>query len=638
MTCLLTDVFRTLAISLQFSLPTRASRVNDLLLFQSLSSSSLPPLMISAIPPPRPALVNSIASTHVAGPASAGKPNCSVNENILRDICENRTSSPIPASEDQSRLPVEVLTSISAPAQAGIRFVDLPIEIHEIILDHIFGKRASAGKHTAYGESSAQNWSKALHHPRRKALANLALTCRVWTGLVQCRIYRHSEFHLTVNLNFKLYWQLTFHIVRIKGSRDELANCARWFTRNPHLTPYVCHIEVWMPIWGDRALSPNVPCSNAEQHAAQPATGRVVPMPWNHHHNQGDKIFYYQRPTNNASLEEIFGLIQCFFPAARVLTLEGGHCKNPPMIRHFRHSRVMYSLQALIQRRLPILDHIQTFIMRGAWNLMRELEDWHNISQALPALSEWHCAWAQPHLNAYFIMIHILVHPPVTIRHINLSLEGFYNNSDGLLAGLSGPRSSLPPICSLLGETAPRLESFTYTGRVCWFFFETLKQGATAMGSHSRLRSLDLVVKACCHNKQVDKSHHWSQMSPGIGGITSIAFIRAFEAMVVKAIECLSVLPALEYLRVRFVDLDSSCPPLNPYFQLVDNECTGLWSEDILEALRMNRPSASFIALTDGIAAEYNDQQIVGALIPRVRPLGIQVNTYSLLADSSNPY
>ncbi|CAI7578447.1 unnamed protein product [Penicillium discolor] len=571
---------------------------------------------MSAIPPPGLVSVNSLDSAPVAVPASIGESNCSTSANVLSgDICENRTSSPIPASEDQSHLPAEVPAStISAPAQSAIQFVNLPVEIHEIILYHIFGKRASAGNHTTHGESSAQNWSKALHHPRRKALSNLALTCRVWTGLVQSRIYRH---------------------IRIKGSRDELAHCVRWFKKNPHLIPYVCHIEIWMPIWGDRALRPNISRLNAEQHATRTAAGHAVPM--HHDHHQGNDMFYYHRATNNASLEEIFGVIRRFFPAARVLTLEGGHCKNPPMVRHFRHGRGMYSLQALIKRRLPVLENIQTFIMRDAWNLMRQLDDWHTISQALPALSEWHCAWVQPHINAYFIMIHILTHPRVTIRHINLSLEGFCTN-DSLLGGLPGPRTSLPPICSLLGDAAPRLESFTYTGRVCWYFFETLKQGAIAMGSDSRLRSLDLIVKTCCHNTKLHKSHHWSQMSQGIGGITSIAFIRAFEAMVIKAIECLSVLPALEYLRIRFIDLDSTCPPLNPYFQLVNNECTGLWSEDILETLRMNRPSASFIALTDGTAAEYDGQQIVGAMIPRVRPLGIQVNTYSLLADSSNPY
>ncbi|KAJ5807687.1 hypothetical protein N7447_011143 [Penicillium robsamsonii] len=571
--------------------------------------------MISAVPPSRPVSVN-LPSASITG-SSAGKSNGSA-ENPCWDIYENSTSGPI-TSEDRSHPPAKIPTStISAPAQSGIQFVNLPVEIHEIILDQIFGKRASAGNRMAYGESSAQNWIKALHHPRRKALSNLALTCRVWTGLVQSRIYRH---------------------IRIKGSLDELTNCARWFKKNWHLIPYVCHIEIWVPIWGDRALCPTIPRSDMEQYAAQAAAGRVVPMQWNHDHHRGADFLNYHRATNNASLEDIFTLVRRFFSAARVLTLEGGHCKNSPMIRHFRHDHSMYMFrQGLIPRRLPVLEHIQTFVMRGSWNLMRQLNDWYNIQRALPALSEWHCAWAQPHLNACFITIHILTYLPAEIRHINLSLEGFYNTHDSLLAGLTGPRNSLPPICSLLGSTAPRLESFTYTGRVCWYFFEALKQHTTTMGSRSPLKSMDIVVKACCHHQQADRSHHWSQMSQGIGGITSMGFIRAFEAMVIKAIECLSVLPALEYLRIRFIDLDSSCPPLNPYFQLLNNECTGLWSDDILEALHMNRPSASFVELTDGIYAEYDDQQIVGALMPRVRPLGIQASMYSLIADNSSPY
>ncbi|KAJ5209894.1 hypothetical protein N7472_000033 [Penicillium cf. griseofulvum] len=571
--------------------------------------------MISAIPPPQPVSVNLPVSTSVAILASAGESN-GIAKIPCRDIYENQTSSRTPANEDQSRLPAKPPTAtISAPAQSGIQFVDLPVEIHEIILDQMFGKRASAGNHTVYGESSAPNWIKALHHPRRKALSNLALTCRVWTGLVQSRIYRH---------------------IRIKGSRDELAECARWFNKNRHLIPYVCHIEIWVPVWGGRALWPSIPHSNVEQYATQAAAGRVMQL--NHDHHRGEDIFYYHRATNNASLEEIFGLVRRFFPAARVLTLEGGHCKNPPMIRHFRHDNNIYNMRGLVHRHLPVLKHIQTFIIRGAWNLMRRPEDWHNIERALPAMSEWHCAWTQPHMNAYLIMIHILSCPPVTIRHINLGLEGFYYNNDGLLAGLPGSRNSLPPTCTLLGDTAPRLESFTYTGRLCRYFFEALKQMATGMGSRSRLRSMDIVVKACCHTHRVDRSHDWLQMGQGVGGITSMGFIRAFEAMVIKAIECLSVLPALEYMRIRFIDLDSSCPPLNPYFQLMHNECTGLWSDDILEALCINRPSASFVELTDGIYAEYDDQQIVGALMPRVRPLGIQVSMYSLIADNSNPY
>lgn len=160
---------------------------------------------MSAIPPPRLVSVNSLDSAPVTVPTSVGKSNCSTSANVISgDICENRTSSPIPASEDQPHLPADAPAStISAPAQSAIQFVNLPVEIHEIILDHIFGKRASAGNHTAHGESSAQNWSKALHHPRRKALSNLALTCRLWTRLVQSRIYRHSEFYLNVKLSSK---------------------------------------------------------------------------------------------------------------------------------------------------------------------------------------------------------------------------------------------------------------------------------------------------------------------------------------------------------------------------------------------------------------------------------------------------
>ncbi|KAJ5496181.1 hypothetical protein N7463_008168 [Penicillium fimorum] len=579
-----------------------------------ISSSSLPRLVISAVPPSRSVSVN-LPNAPISVPSAWESYGNA--ESPCRNIYENLISSPI-ASQGQSHLPAKIPTTISAPAQSRIQFVNLPVEIHEIILDQIFGKRAPAGNHTTYGESSAQNWTKALHHPRRKALSNLALTCRVWTVLVQSRIYRH---------------------VRIKGSLDELTNCARWFKKNWHLIPYVCHIEIWVPIWGDRVFWPNIPRSNVERYVAQAAAERVVPMQWNHDHHQGEDFFNYHRATNNASLEDIFALVRRVFPAARVLTLEGGHCKNSPMIRHFRHDHSMYMYrQDRIPRRLPALEHIQTFVMRGSWNLMRQLDDWYNIQRALPALSEWNCAWAQPHLNAHFITIHILTYLPAKIRYINLSLEGHYNNHESLLAGLTGPRNSLPPICSLLGGTAPRLESFTYTGRVCWYFFEALKQRAMPMSSRSPLRSMDIVVKACCHQQQANGAHHWSQMSQGIGGITSMRFIRAFEAMVIKAIECLSVLPALEYLRIRFIDLDSSCPPLNPYFQLRNNECTGLWSDDILEALHMNRPSASFVELTDGIYAEYDDQQIVGALMPRVRPLGIQANMYSLIAENSNPY
>jgi hypothetical protein len=287
-------------------------------------------------------------------------------------------------------------------------------------------------------------------------------------------------------------------------------------------------------------------------------------------------------------------------------------------------------MRGLVQQRLPVLEHIQAFVMRGAWNLMR-LEDWDNIERALPAISEWHCAWTQQHINAYSNMIHILNRLPVTIRHLNIGLEGFYSHDDWYLAGPPEPQHSLPQTCTQLGNTAPHLESFTFTGRLCRFFFEALKETATVMGPRSRLRSVDIVVKACCHSHPLKISEHdWVHMSRKVSGITSKRFIGAFVTMVIKAIECLSVLPALEYMQIRFVDPDLKWGPLKPYFQLMNDECTGLWSDDILEALCVNRPSASFVELTDGVDAVYDGQQRVGTLLPLVRPPAIQVSVYDI--------
>lgn len=68
----------------------------------------------------------------------------------------------------------------------GTEFVDLPFEIHEKILDHLFGEKSPVYQYPKK--------HSALRHARRRSLSNLALICRLWTLLVQHRIYRHSEF------------------------------------------------------------------------------------------------------------------------------------------------------------------------------------------------------------------------------------------------------------------------------------------------------------------------------------------------------------------------------------------------------------------------------------------------------------
>jgi hypothetical protein len=70
---------------------------------------------------------------------------------------------------------------------------DLPTEIHEGILDCLFGVRSSASSQSQ-DSRALRGWSTALRHPRRRELANLALVHGIWRHLIQERLYRHSKY------------------------------------------------------------------------------------------------------------------------------------------------------------------------------------------------------------------------------------------------------------------------------------------------------------------------------------------------------------------------------------------------------------------------------------------------------------
>lgn len=77
--------------------------------------------------------------------------------------------------------------------QARLQLSELPVEIHEAILDHLFGVRASTSSSMSNGSQATRGWSNVLRHPRRKQLSNLALVSPLWRRLVQERLYRHSK-------------------------------------------------------------------------------------------------------------------------------------------------------------------------------------------------------------------------------------------------------------------------------------------------------------------------------------------------------------------------------------------------------------------------------------------------------------
>ncbi|OJD14065.1 hypothetical protein AJ78_05542 [Emergomyces pasteurianus Ep9510] len=100
-----------------------------------------------------------------------------------------------PSIELEMSDPVMPSSTLPPPPPAPVLFENLPIEIHEAILDHLFGVRGSTLSSLSPAKSSPNSWSKALRHPRRKALSNLALVSSLWRPLVQERIYRHSQGH-----------------------------------------------------------------------------------------------------------------------------------------------------------------------------------------------------------------------------------------------------------------------------------------------------------------------------------------------------------------------------------------------------------------------------------------------------------
>lgn len=334
--------------------------------------------------------------------------------------------------------------------------------------------------------------------------------------------------------------------------------------------------------------------------------------------------YSYRYACHNATLAEIFSHLKLYFPEAKILTLEGGHCKKPPMIRHFPanpRGEPGYD-------QLASLPNINVFIMRGAWNIMRNVQHWSTLSQALPELREWHCGYAKPKPATYDTIGKVLPVLPSNLVHVNVCLDGFYNKEMSPSRWFS---STIFPehLCRLMGEFCPFLESLSFTGKICHGMF----QNRSAKTTTSKLKSLDIMIKSCCREQGLYPSY---PLLGDVAGITSRTFINSFEKIVRGAVRSLAWHPNLEYVRIRYIDLDSPCPLLNPYFQLANGQCTGFWSPDILDSLRESRPSAQFVNLSEGIYPQYGPtRQIIGAVYPQTRPTSIQASAYRVIADVS---
>ena len=401
--------------------------------------------------------------------------------------------------------------------------------------------------------------------------------------------------------------------------------------------------------------------------------------------------FPFNTGVGSATLSEVFSHADCFFSEAQIFTLEGGHCRNSHMIGQF--PAVLFPDE---DRRLAVLPNVRTFAMRGAWNVMREYSHWSNIEKALPGVQEWHCAYARPRLEAYSTIVPILSNFPSRIRHVNISLDGFYSRdgsdeSETVTQTIPQPQHHL---CERLGRIAPLLESLSFTGRICECLFRTAAAIARGHSETSRLRTVDIAVKACCRllvtqkhtddltsedttldssedvppelalTPLLDSSPLPTTSTPSttqilvpspndsLSGITNMAFINSFERLVLSAVRSLdrSSMPSLSTIRIRFIDLDSACTLLNPYFTFKEADggrCRGIWNDEILDALWTSRPGCiGWDELSEGIekcdagfkisagpAAAVLGAE-TGAVNVRIRPGAIRGGAYRMLAEA----
>lgn len=403
------------------------------------------------------------------------------------------------------------------------------------------------------------------------------------------------------------------------------------------------HFEVLIPIWEMRPGKVHPRFTAESRPGGQTPLFRAferLALSTTHAGDSLENTNMFRPASQNATLDEIFGCAQAVFPFLCALTIEGGHCKRPPKLRYFRnnahvpqgpplvtgalsvknttrpgssaslmrafgqenfspfapilHQPFPVALPPDTPSRLPKLMNTKTLILKGAWNIVRSSTDFSTLASALPSLREFHCTYHKPKTGAYAAISDSLNYGfPPTITHLNLCLEGLYTKN---ASSLKKWRKLYPHhhICRNLGAVTPQLESLTYTGRVCGAIFSTAMRAADQVrGSCTRLKSIDILVNNVCRRDP-------STQNDG-SGIHNLAFIQAFETLVVQGVRSLQIYSGVKSMRIRFIDLDSPVPQLNPMFHLEGRIAWGFWSEEILMLLKVARPEVRFLGWPGGL-------------------------------------
>ncbi|KAG6005220.1 hypothetical protein E4U21_000349 [Claviceps maximensis] len=466
------------------------------------------------------------------------------------------------------------------------KFDDLPTEVHEAILDHLFGYCISPTSSSAMRISSlTRSWSSALRHCRRRELADLALVNPTWRVLVQQRLYRH---------------------IKLKATIESINDAMIHLAGRPHLPCHIKHIEIWFPVfqptYGPPAMTNTMALPTVTSDGLTHAT--------------------YTLPANNCSLDQVFRFVSQTIPLVQVLTLEGGERRKAPKIVYFSHA---YDRASVRSRSLEPINSVRTLVTRGQWNIIRDSVDFNTVLSALPNLNEWQASYSKPKSKSYITVAEFVPSLPIRITNLSICLENDYRR-EGLMPAFYAKVAMKTHICSRLAEVTSRLEHFSYTGRICHKFFDMGSRLVNPMTT--RLRSIDLTVKNCCR-------HSSSNYHDFGSGIQELGFIEAFEKLVVSAVRSLDKFKEVQYLRIRFVDLESILPSLNPYFLLANGQCSGVWNDTILAEMGRVRPQVSFAELSDSFGCiSYNKdgRMVIVPEYPRTRFTSLKLSNYRSLA------
>ncbi|KAL7924089.1 hypothetical protein ACQKWADRAFT_287222 [Trichoderma austrokoningii] len=471
-------------------------------------------------------------------------------------------------------------------------FEQLPTEVHEAILDHIFGYCVSATSRSTMRISSlTRGWSTALRHSRRRELTALALVNRVWRVLVQQRLFRH---------------------IKLKATLDSITNAMDFLVQQQHLSAYIKHIEIWFPVfqptYGPLALTNTLTLPTVTTDGLTNAT--------------------YTLPGNNCTLEHVFQFIAAALPETKVLTLEGGERRKAPRVAHFNARNPSLAAAAAAEeeedKQFLHLTSVRTLVTKGQWNLMRDRDDFNVIMKALPNLEEWQGSYSKPKSKSYITASDFLPLLPSHVTNLSLCMESDYRR-EGVMPAFYYKVAQRTHLCSSLAFVLPSLEHFAYTGRICHHAFDAAARLADPQTT--RLKSVDITVKNCCRRAF---SFHDSG-----SGIQDMAFIEAFEKLVLSAVRSMAKFKRLEYLRIRFVDLDSVLPPLNPFFLMQNGKCTGVWSEQIISEMNKVRPDATFPGLSDSfgnIVYSKDGRMMIAPEPSRPRITSLRLSNYRSLA------